>query len=185
MARVGLTTDGVVDAAAEFVDTNGLSALSLSALADRLGVKTPSLYNHVDGLPGLRMLLTLHGIDLLAESLRSATMGCEGSAAIRRLAAAYRDFALDHRGLYPLTQESHPDEPAYSEPSRRAIEPALAALSGFGLEGDDAIHATRALRSALHGFVSLESNAGFGIDLDPAVSFDLLVDLLVTALETW
>ncbi len=185
MARAGLTTEGVVGVAAELVDTEGLGALSLSALADRLGVKTPSLYNHVDGLPGLRMLLTLHGIDVLTESLRSATMGREGSAAIRRLAGAYRDFALDHRGLYPLTQESHPDQPAYAESSRRAIEPVLAALAGFGMEGDDAIHATRALRSALHGFVSLESNAGFGIDLEPAVSFDVLIDLLIAALETW
>ena len=43
----------------------------------------------------------------------------------------------------------------------------------------------RALRSALHGFVSLESDAGFGIDLEPAVSFDVLIDLLIAALETW
>ncbi len=183
--RPGLTTDAVVAAAAELVDADGLGALSLSTLADRLGVKTPSLYNHVAGLGGLRTLLALHGIELLAESLRTATMGRSRGDAVRHLAAAYRQFAREHPGLYPLTQEAHPEDPAYDEPSRRAIAPVLAALLGFGIEGDDAVHAARTLRSALHGFVSLEAGSGFGIDLDPADSFERLVDLLVGALETW
>lgn len=184
-ARPGLTTDAVVAAAAELVDTEGLGALSLSALADRLGVKTPSLYNHVAGLGGLRRLLALHGIALLAESLRTATMGRSKGDAIRHLSEAYRGFAGAHPGLYPLTQESHPDDPVYDQLSRRAIEPVLAALAGFGIDGDDAIHATRALRSALHGFVSLEAGSGFAIDLAPAESFERLLDLLVNALEAW
>jgi AcrR family transcriptional regulator len=184
-ARAGLSTEAVVAAAAELVDTDGLGALSLSTLADRLGVRTPSLYNHVAGLGGLRTLLALHGIELLAESLRTATMGRSRDDAVRHLASAYRRFAHEHPGLYPLTQEAHPDDPAFDESSRRAIEPVLAALAGFGIDGDDAIHATRALRSALHGFVSLEAGGGFGIDLDPADSFTRLVDVLVSALGSW
>lgn len=183
--RAGLTTDTVVAAAVELVDADGLDAVSLTALAARLGVRTPSLYNHVEGLSGLRKQLALHGIRMLAETLRTATMGHSAADAVRRLAHAYRAFALVHPGLYPLTQQSRPEDPDYEAPSRRAIEPVLAALAGFGIGGDDAIHATRALRSALHGFVSLETAAGFGIDLDPSASFERLVDMLVVALETW
>jgi hypothetical protein len=53
-----------------------------------------------------------------------------------------------------------------------------AVLAGYGLEGDDAIHAARAVRAALHGFAMLESGGGFGIKLDLDESFARLVDLL-------
>ena len=51
-------------------------------------------------------------------------------------------------------------------------------LAGSGLDGDDVIHAARALRSAVHGFAALEANGGFGLDVDRDVSFRRLVDAL-------
>ena len=54
----------------------------------------------------------------------------------------------------------------------------LATLRGYGLEHDDAIHATRIIRAALHGFVSLEAEEGFGIPLDLNDSFTRLVAVL-------
>ena len=57
----------------------------------------------------------------------------------------------------------------------RLVDVNLAILRGYGLEGDDAIHAARAVRSALHGFVSLETGDGFGIPLDLDESFAWLV----------
>ncbi len=54
----------------------------------------------------------------------------------------------------------------------------LAVLAGYGLEGDEALHATRAIRSALHGFVLLEAQEGFGLPLDVDESFDVLVGVL-------
>ena len=54
----------------------------------------------------------------------------------------------------------------------------VAVLDGYGLTGDDAIHATRAVRSALHGFAVLETGGGFGIKLDLDESFERMVDLL-------
>ena len=44
--------------------------------------------------------------------------------------------------------------------AKGAVDVVLAVLRGYGLEGDDAIHAARAVRSALHGFVALEAGAG-------------------------
>jgi Tetracyclin repressor-like, C-terminal domain len=51
-------------------------------------------------------------------------------------------------------------------------------LAGAGLEGDDVIHAVRALRSAVHGFAALEATGGFALDVNADVSFDRLVDAL-------
>jgi hypothetical protein len=55
-------------------------------------------------------------------------------------------------------------------------------LGGSGLEGDDVIHAVRALRSAVHGFAALEASGGFGLAVDPDVSFRRLVDALAAGL---
>jgi Tetracyclin repressor-like, C-terminal domain len=60
----------------------------------------------------------------------------------------------------------------------------LAVLRGYGIEGDDALHATRAVRSALHGFVAVETAGGFGLPLDIDESFDRLVSLIDAGLAT-
>jgi len=58
-------------------------------------------------------------------------------------------------------------------------------LSGFGLEGDDAIDAIRGIRSALHGFVSLEAAGAFAMPQDVNRSFRRLVAVLIDALDHW
>ena len=54
MPRAGLNGDRVVDEAERIADEVGLANLTLAALAERLGVRQPSLYKHIDGLAGLR-----------------------------------------------------------------------------------------------------------------------------------
>ena len=77
--KIGLTREQVVEAAAEIADRDGLDALSLATLASALGVRSPSLYAHVDGLAGLRRQLTLHASGLLTADLAEAVDGLEGT----------------------------------------------------------------------------------------------------------
>jgi len=57
--RNRLTKMAVVQAAVDLINTEGADALSLNHLAEKLGIQTPSLYNHVDGLPGLQRELAV------------------------------------------------------------------------------------------------------------------------------
>ena len=59
----------------------------------------------------------------------------------------------------------------------------LAVLDGYGIAGEDAIHAVRAVRSALHGFVTLEREGGFGIPLSLDQSFATLVGMIEAGLD--
>ena len=59
-----------------------------------------------------------------------------------------------------------------------ALDVFYAVLRGYALADDAAIHAARAVRSTLHGFVSLEVGNGFGFDLDLDESFARLVAML-------
>jgi AcrR family transcriptional regulator len=178
MPRVGLSTDVVVRAGADLVDREGPGALSLSRVAADLGVRPPSLYNHVDGLDGLERLIALDGVDRLTEACRTALMGRTGTDALRAMAGAYRAFAHASPGVYMLTQAARPGDARYEAAAARLVEAAVTLLSTFGYRGDDLLHATRALRSALHGFVVLEAQSGFGLDLPVDDSFAWLVDVL-------
>lgn len=183
MPRAGLTTEAVIDAAAELVDREGLSTLTLARVADRLGVRSPSLYNHIDGLDALRRAVALRGIDQLGEACRAAVMGRSGTEAIARLATAYRRYAVDHSGVYPLTQVARPGDDEYEAAAGRVLESVSAVLAGMGYDGDELIHAARAMRSALHGFAVLETGDGFGLNVDLDTSFDRLVDMIERGLD--
>ena len=90
--RPKLDKRALVYAAADLVNTEGVEALSLSRLAGQLGVRTPSLYNHVDGLPGFHRELALLSARSLGDLLADAAIGKSGPEALSALAQAYRDY---------------------------------------------------------------------------------------------
>src|SRR5271169_5870383 len=98
--RPGLDKAAVVKAAAELVNQQGIEGLTLNRLAAKLGIQTPSLYNHIDGLPGLLQELALLSTRSLGECLADAAIGKSGPQALMDLAQAYRSYIKDNPGLY-------------------------------------------------------------------------------------
>lgn len=178
MARPRLTTDVVVATAAAQLDRRPGAPLTLSEVAAKLGVRAPSLYNHVAGLDDVMGRIALAGIAELGDALRSAVMGRSGGHAIAAMAHAYRRYAASHPGVYPLTQRTWPESAEYDALAARAIEPVQAVLNGAGLTDEALIHGVRTIRSALHGFVLLEMHQGFGLAVDVDTSFESLVTTL-------
>jgi AcrR family transcriptional regulator len=86
MPRQGLDTARVVEEAARVADAERLNEVTLARVAAELGVRAPSLYNHVDGRAGLLRLLALRSIDELAEAMRDAAVGRAGADALRAIA---------------------------------------------------------------------------------------------------
>jgi AcrR family transcriptional regulator len=179
MARAGLTATVVVEAAAEIADSDGLEAVTLSTVAAKLGVKPPSLYSHVDGLPDLKARLAAQAASELADALTPAVAGRAAGEALREAGRAYRGWALAHPGRHAALQfVTIRDEPA----AERVVGLLVSVMRGYALDGDAAIHAVRALRAAIYGFVTLETGGGFGIPLDAAASYEWLLDLIDSGL---
>lgn len=174
--RAGLDAQSVVDAAARVADAEGLESLTLTRLAGELGVRPPSLYAHVEGLADLRSRLARRGATQLAGLLQAAAAGRAGGDALSAIAEAYRSYARAHPGTYAALQRA-PDANRH-EASAALVEVVLAVLRGYGLGGEAAIHATRAIRAALHGFVLLEMSEGFGYPLSLEDSYRQLVTIL-------
>ena len=78
-----------------------------------------------------------------------------------------------------------PGDPEHVAAGEQAVQAVVAALRGYGLPADEAIDATRVARSALHGFVSLEIDGGFGLPQDVGRSFQRLVAALSLSLRRW
>lgn len=180
MPRAGLSPQVVVDAAAELADRLGADAVTLAQVADHLGVRTPSLYNHVDGLAGLQRLLTLKALGELEAVVHDAVGDTRGPEAVAALAHAYRAWAKSRPGLYsyviPTTEGGDPE---VAPTGARVLELVVDIVASLGPEGEDAVHATRVLRAAIHGFISLELAGGFGLDLDLDESYRVLVGAVI------
>jgi len=185
--RPGLDKRLVVQAAADLVNKEGVQALTLSRLARQLGVKTPSLYNHVDGLPDLYRELALMNTRHLGERLGNAVIGKSGPQALAAIAQAYRAYIKEFPGLYLASlQASGTQEPVDLElqaAEARVVEVAMAVVASFGLKDKDGLHAVRGLRSMVHGFATLEVAGGFGLPLDCDESFRRLVAILIHGLQ--
>jgi AcrR family transcriptional regulator len=149
--RAGLSREAVVEAAASLADEKGLEAVTLTALASELGIRTPSLYNHVAGLEGLRRELALMGVRELGQRLSRAAAGKaadEGSSAgagLPRLRQGAPRALRGHREVLPALAPRR----SRTRPSRgQAFEPVLAVLASYGLSGEEAVHAARGLRAS-------------------------------------
>jgi AcrR family transcriptional regulator len=182
--RAGLDSQAVIEEAAKLINEEGLELLSLARLAERLGVRVPSLYNHVAGLPGLKRDLALYSLREVLMLLTRSLPGKAGREAIFAFADTYRDYARRSPGHYALTLLAPAaDDKAWQELGGQIIELARAVLAPYNLDEEEAIHAIRSLRSIVHGFVSLELVGGFGMPVDLNASFRWLIDLFVTGLE--
>lgn len=182
MPRAGLSTAAVVDAALAVVDADGLDGLTLAAVANRTGVATPSLYKHVAGLAALRVLVGIRVLEDMTERFTAAVLGRSGDDAVAALLHAYRDYVRAHPARYTAMPLDPLHDPALAAAGGKQLEVVLATLRGYGLTDSAAIHATRCLRAAAHGFASLEAGGGFGLPEDLDETYDQLVRAIIAGL---
>ena len=182
MSRRGLTRGTVVGAACAVADADGLDAVTVARVAARLGVRSPSIYNHVAGLNGLRAGIAAAALGDLHDHLRDAAVGRTGKHALLAVAGAYRAYALAHPGCYQALQRAPGDDPVQQQRAEAVVELLSRLLEPWRLGDAEKIHAIRALRSAMHGFVDLERIGGFGLDLPLEESYHRMVGDLAAGL---
>ncbi len=174
----------IITIAVELADRRGVEGITLADIATRLNVRIPSLYNYIAGLDDVRRGVTLLVLVRLGDTLREVVAGHSGDDAVRALAHAYRAFAHEHPGWYAAVEAA----PRYMDAEAQAagaqpVQVVVSILAHYGLQAEDALHAVRALRSVVHGFVSLEVHNGFGLALDLDESYARLIDLFIRGLH--
>ena len=180
MARKGLNTDRIVEAAAKLIAEKGFDQFSLRELADRLGVKTASLYNHISSLSELTSNIGQLAFERMAGQLYSGTE-CESSIdTLYHIAIGYRRFAKENPELYKTPSTGGSD---LIEKGKDLVHRLYPVLEACGLSEKDIIHFSRTIRSAMHGFITLEEAGFFGTMVDADESYSYMVETLIRSLK--
>lgn len=167
MTRGRVTVPRLTDAALGVVDRGGFDALTLSAVAEDLGVGPSALYTHLDGLDGLRNLVATASTDDLTTQIRNAAIGNAGDDALDAIGTAYRGFALRHPGRFASTLLPPPsDDDDLASANRSLLDVFVLVYTAMGLADDQSELAARSTRSAIHGFLALEHTGGTSPDHD-------------------
>jgi len=178
--RAGLSGGEVVAAAAGLADEIGYAGLTMGLLAERLGVRPPSLYKHVGGLDDLQHQLATLAMTEVGEVIRDAVQGLAGADALAALLHAIRGYVTQHPGRYMATAGGGgavlrgPDDPLLAA-SARVLATIAAVLRGYGIAEDEMDHAIRTIRCTIHGFAMLEASGGFQWSNDPDESFEWMI----------
>jgi AcrR family transcriptional regulator len=147
----------IVATARSLLESDGPEALSMRRLAERLGIKAPSLYKHLPDKQALEAALIEDGFEEIATVFADA----DDLAAV---AAAYRGYAIAHPHLYRLMTTGSLDR----ERLAPGVEDRAAAAIVAAVRGDE--HVARAAWAFAHGMTILELDGRFppGADLDAA-----------------
>jgi hypothetical protein len=141
------------------------------------------LADKVTTLPEMRRILAVKGYQGLRRRIEDDVKGKSGVTALRSMAHAMRDFALEHPGLSAATfRSATTDSPEWRQALGELMGTALRVLAQAGLEGEPAQQALRMLRSLVRGFVLSEMAASFLELLDYRASFELAMDVFVLGL---
>jgi AcrR family transcriptional regulator len=145
-ARIG--RDQILRTALELADERGLDALTMRALAERLGAKAMSLYRHVrdkdDLLDGL--------VDLVYAEIELPPRGTDWPTAMRHRALSVRRILIQHPWALALMESRRTPGPA----NLGHHDAVLALLLDAGASGPTATRAYNLLDSYIYGFVLQE-----------------------------
>jgi AcrR family transcriptional regulator len=148
----------IVDATRGLLEEEGPDAVSMRRVAERLGIRAPSIYKHLPDKQALESAIVSAAFEEQAAAFAAAI---DGSAdPLASLAAAYRAFAHAHPHLYRLMTE-RPLQRDRLAPGveERAARPLVDAVGG------DRDHA-RAVWAFAHGMTILELDGRFPPDAD-------------------
>jgi AcrR family transcriptional regulator len=182
--KKGLDRADVLEAARKLADRTGAAHLSITQLADQLGISPPSIYAHFAGLPELRRELALRGYRELTAHMVQGGFGLAGGDALIGVCNAYLDWIRRFPGLYSaIIAVPYLSDAELTQASREWVGVLFRALSFYGFDTDGVIHASRGLRSIVHGFGSLERDGAFVSGVDRDESFRRVLHSFVEGLR--
>lgn len=184
MSKNRLDKTLIFNTSAELAEDVGLENITLLKLAIKLGVKTPSLYNHINGLKDIYVGLATLAMERLGAVVRDAAIGKSNEEAIIAIANEYRRFAKECPELYKAIIKSPKlHDSQVKEAGHIFVNIIYKVLEGYKYSEEDSIHIVRGLRSIMHGFVSLEAAGFFKLDLDREESFKRLVSGFILSIR--
>ncbi len=181
-ARARTSNAEIIAAGRDLLEAGGLDALTMQAVAARVGVRAPSLYKRFRSRGALIAAVTAAMLEELSGWLAPFGRDPDPATGLRELASAYREFALGNPRAFELMYMSLP--PDFRPPvdhTARAAAPVLA-LTERLVGPERALEAARLITAFANGFITMESAGAFRLGGDVDRSYRYGVDTLVGAL---
>lgn len=182
---MSVTKESVIQAASDIADKDGLSKVSLKAVAEKLSIRTPSLYNHIDSLDDLFREAAHNGMRKMNDLMTQAAVGKSGDAAIKAVSIAYFNYIMAHPGIYEIIQWAHwhgtsETEAIFDYYKKLIIK--LVLSCNFNTQKNDEILII--IMSILHGYSSLELGKALSNPEEAINALINSIDIVLLGLHT-
>lgn len=152
----------VIETASQIADEQGLNNLSLKAVAEKLNVRTPSLYNHIESLDDLLREVAHKGMRSMNEQMAHTAIGKSGDAAMKSVSVEYLNFVIEHPGVYETIQWATwhgTDETA--QIFENYINILSTIISSYNFPSESTEEILNLFTGLLHGFTTLQVRYAF------------------------
>ncbi len=187
MARTQkINREEIYSIAIQIADKKGLEQLTIQKIAQKLNVKPPSLYGHIKSLLVLKKHIATHANLEMSATLREAVKNKTKDKAILALALAYREFALNHKGLYQLSVIFPVKGSQAWMNSHLEMRELFANVlrENYQLNEKETRTLARTLRSLLHGYISFEISNGWSNIVEMDQSFQTSIEHFILSVES-
>ena len=180
---MSVTKESVIQAASEIADADGLGSVSLKAVAERLGIRTPSLYNHIESLDDLLRAAAHAGMRSMNERMAQSAVGASGEAALKSVGSAYFGYVVSHPGIYEIIQWANwhgNDETVALFEAYLDLVSRIAASFNLKPKKKDAV--TNLVMSVLHGYSTLNVGAALAHPKKAATGLTEVLDIALSGI---
>jgi len=164
-----ITPEAIALAARKIIESSGAASLSMRTLASLLGVKAPSLYDHVRNRDEVLAMVQAQGLRHFGDGFANA------GQTPREKILFYRSWALANPNIYPVVFQ----QKLHRELLPQGLE---ASVLGLVIEAAGGSHIkARAMWAQLHGLVDLELQSRLPADADMKATWEAVITMLEDA----
>lgn len=174
----------LISLARNLVELSGPDALTLGALAERAGIKPPSLYKHFADRSAVLKAVEIEVLHNLEAHLRKKLRGTRPKERLFSLARAYRGWGKAKPHRYRTIYSGD----AFNDPELRAAclfsaQPLFEELIAAGVSQARMLPLSRTLVAFMHGFVLMEIGNAFNLGGSVDDAFESALTIILREIE--
>lgn len=186
MRGIGLTREKVLEEAGVLANEQGLHAVTITNLATHLGIKKPSLYNHIKDQEDIVSGIMVLGWKYVSDEICQNITAEDAKQAINELSHAIYDYAIANPGIFEamLWHNTYENEDLMRV-SEGLYSFFFCQTDKLGIGRNTANHLLRTYRSLVEGFILLVIHNSFGNPVSIEESFQISIDLFLNGLDAF